>query len=55
MTEFEEKVYKILLTPIKCDKKSPKIYMKDSVIYSPQLYIRNPDEDMSDLVWVFIK
>ena len=46
VTEKENKVYKILLTPIKCDKSVPKIYMKDNVIYSPQLYKRNPDEDM---------
>lgn len=29
VTEKEKKVYKILLTPIKCDKKVSKIYMKD--------------------------
>ena len=55
VTEKENKVYKILLTPIKCDKSVPKIYMKDNVIYSPQLYKRNPDEDMSDLSVGFYK
>jgi len=55
VTEKEEQVYKILLTPIKCDKKVSKIYMKDNVIYTSQLYIRNPDEDMSDFSVGFYK
>ena len=55
VTEKENTVYQILLTPIKCDKSVPKIYMKDNVIYSPQLYKRNPDEDMSDLSVGFYK
>ena len=55
MTEKEEQVYKILLTPIKCDKKVSKIYMEDNVIYSPQLYKEIADEDMSDFSVGFYK
>ena len=55
MTEKEEQVYKILLTPIKCDKKVSKIYMEDNVIYSPQLYKSIADEDMSDFSVGFYK
>jgi hypothetical protein len=55
VTEKEEQVYKILLTPIKCDKKVSKIYMEDNVIYSPQKYICDPDEDMSDFSVGFYK
>lgn len=55
MTEKEKEVYKILLTPIICRKKVPKICMKDNVIYSPQLYIRKPDADMSDFSVGFYK
>lgn len=55
MTEKENNVYNILLTPIKSDKNVPKIYMKDNVIYSSQLYKRNPDEDMSDFSVCFYK
>lgn len=49
MTEKEKEVYKILLTPIKCDKKVHNICMKDNVIYSLQVYKCNSDEDMSDV------
>ena len=42
VTEKENIVYEILLTPIKCDKNVPKIYIKDNVVYSPQLYKGNP-------------
>ena len=55
MTEKENTVYKILLTPIKCDKNIPKICLKDTVIYSPQLYKSTPDEDMSDFSVGFYK
>lgn len=55
MTEKENTVYKILLTPIKCDKNVPKICLKDNVIYSPQLYKSTPDEDMSDFSVGFYK
>lgn len=55
MTEKENNAYNILLTPIKSDKNVPKIYMKDNVIYSPQLYKHNPDEDMSDFSVGFYK
>lgn len=55
MTEKENNVYNILLTPIKSDKNVHKIYMKDNVIYSPQLYKRNPNEDMSDFSVGFYK
>ena len=55
MTEKEEQVYKILLTPIKCDKKVSKIYMKDNVIYTSQLYIRIQMKICQILVWVFTK
>ena len=55
MTEKENTVYKILLTPIKCDKNIPKICLKDTVIYSPQLYKSTPYEDMSDFSVGFYK
>lgn len=55
VTEKENIVYEILLTPIKCDKNVPKIYIKDNVVYSPQLYKGNPDEDMSDFSVGFYK
>ena len=55
MTEKENIVYKILLTPIKCDKNIPKICLKDTVIYSPQLYKSTPYEDMSDFSVGFYK
>ncbi|MFM1581882.1 hypothetical protein ABGF48_06755 [Helcococcus bovis] len=48
MTEKEKKVYEILLTPIICDNSVKKICMQDNIIYSPQLYNSNLDEDMSD-------
>ena len=55
VTEKENIVYEILLTPIKCEKNVPKIYIKDNVVYSPQLYKGNPDEDMSDFSVGFYK
>lgn len=55
VTEKENIVHEILLTPIKCDKNVPKIYIKDNVVYSPQLYKGNPDEDMSDFSVGFYK
>lgn len=57
MTEKEKAVYEILLTPIKCDKKETKIYLKkeDNVICSPQLYKSKEDADMSDFSVGFYK
>lgn len=55
MTEKEKKVYERLLTPIICDNNIKKIYMQDNIIYSPQLYNSNLDEDMSDFSVGFYK
>lgn len=55
MTDKEKRVYKILLTPIICNKTVPKIYMKDNVIYSPKVYRNNQDADMSDFSVGFYK
>ena len=46
MTEKQKKVYEILLTPIMCDNNVKKICIQDNIIYSPQLYNSNLDEDM---------
>ena len=49
MTDRENRVYDLLLTPIKSDKKCSRIALKDGVIQTPQLYRGAPDEYMSDL------
>ena len=48
MTEKEKKVYKLLLTPIICDKSISQIFIQNGIIKSPQLYIHKKDEDMSN-------
>lgn len=44
----KEKVYKILLTPIICDKNHNNIGVENNIIYSSQKYCKSQDEDMSD-------
>ena len=55
MTEKENTVYKILLTPIKCDKNIPKICLKDNVIYSHSYIKVLRMKTCQILVWVSIK
>lgn len=46
--EKQEKVEKILLTPIICDKKRNKVVIEDGIIYTGQAYYSKADEDMSN-------
>lgn len=55
MNEKTKKVYKILLTPIICDKNTSKIKIQDGIIRSSQLYYGTADEDMSDFSIGFYK
>lgn len=51
----KEKIYEILLMPIKCNKQIKKITIENGVIMSPQHYYSGADEDMSDFGIGFYK
>ncbi|MBQ9870792.1 MAG: hypothetical protein IJM27_02580 [Eubacterium sp.] len=53
----EERIRKLLLMPIVCDKKIDHVYRVDNTIYSGQQYYSNADDpDMSDIaIWFYEK
>jgi hypothetical protein len=49
LNKMDKDVYRILLTPISCEKKKiEQIEIKEEIIYTSQKYYSSVDEDMSD-------